>query len=401
MVSTIWPDSLCLITLLVCWSCVMVLALGDNDQQVEVKIDKRVTVVPPGSEVGHAMLQMVRHPDGSIYVNMHALGLFKSTDEGETWTQIPLNNNPGGLGVSSDGRLWLVHQSDSAEVFVSNSADGGKTWQTREVDFGSFAPTAPEDPYTIAGVSNCYVNFIERPDGTLMFSLSLRYPDWADFLQEDQTRPGLGDVMIRSTDGGQTWGDPTVVHQHTTETDYAVDPNNPDHVLAITRKQRALLRGEDRATVEQITGCAPGYGWVYKQGLLLESTNGSRTFSEVPGSLTDYYEHRGTILWTNNNVVVVTHEGGIPGISSSDGRLLARISMNGGQTWVDGTKTGTPLMNQSRKFVLLPSPPPSIFYTSPTVELSANHFLTMYVKGDIGKVQSVEAVFWHIEAPVS
>jgi len=104
-------------------------------------------------------------------------------------------------------------------------------------------------------------------------------------------------------------------------------------------------------------------------------------------------------------VVVVTHEGGIPGKSSSDGRLLARISMNGGRTWVDGTKTGTPLMNQSRKFVLLPSPPPNlyVFFTSPTVELSTNHFLTVYVKGDgsaVAEVQSVEAVFWHIEAAV-
>jgi len=219
MMSTIGLNSLFLIALLLCWNWAMVPVLGNDDQQVEVKIDKRVTVVPPGSEIGHAMLQMARHPDGSIYVNMHALGLFKSTDEGETWTQIPLNNDPGGFGISNDGRLWTVHQSDSSELLVSNSADGGKTWQTRAVNFGSFAPTAPEDPYTIAGVSACSVNFIERPDGTLMFSLSLRLPDWGDYQQEDQTRPGIRDVMIRSTDGGQTWGDPTVVHQHATETD--------------------------------------------------------------------------------------------------------------------------------------------------------------------------------------
>jgi hypothetical protein len=69
---------------------------------------------------------------------------------------------------------------------------------------------------------------VERPDGSAFFSLSMRYDDWEDYSQEDQTRPGVRDVMVRTGDGGRTWGDPTIVHQHATETAYAVDPNDPE-----------------------------------------------------------------------------------------------------------------------------------------------------------------------------
>ena len=36
----------------------------------------------------------------------------------------------------------------------------------------------------------------------------------------------------------------------------------------------------------------------YKNGTLFESTD---------GGVTGWYEHRGTILWTDNDIVVITH----------------------------------------------------------------------------------------------
>lgn len=375
-----------------------------------IAIDGEVTIVAPCSDLGHTMLHMVRHPDGSIYVNTHALGLLRGTDDGQTWTQVPLNlpdappgQDSGGFGVTRDGRLWVVHQSCGTELFVSHSADGGRIWKTTSIDYAQLAPGAPEDPYVMAAASGGYVNFIERPDGTLMFSLSLRYEDWQDYAQADQSRPGMRGVMIRSADGGESWGDPMIVRQHTTETGYAVDPENPDHILAMTRIQRFLLPGEDLAAVEEMTGCAPGAEYVYKNGVLLESTDAGRSFREVPGSMTRYYEHRGTILWTERNVVVVTHQGGVPRNAESDHRLLARISLDGGRTWADGAGAGTPSMDQSEKFVLVPNPP-GHFFTAPTVELSANRFLTAYAYGidpqrEYHQTQvGVNGLFWRLES---
>ena len=53
----------------------------------EIIIDGEVTLFEKESELGHTMLQMERHPDGAIYVNGHAAGLFKSIDDGK---KIPL-----------------------------------------------------------------------------------------------------------------------------------------------------------------------------------------------------------------------------------------------------------------------------------------------------------------------
>ena len=132
---------------------------------------------------------------------------------------------------------------------------------------------------------------------------------------------------------------------------------------------------------------------IYKNGMLLESKDGARSsFKEVPGGTTGYYEHRGTILWSQDNVIVVNHQ-------DRSGQVVARISLNGGKTWVDDTKSGTPFMNKSKKFAIVPTPPGHSF-TSPSLELYPNHFLTVYMHGDLSKhTAMVSGVFWHLERP--
>ena len=165
----------------------------------------------------------------------------------------------------------------------------------------------------------------------------------------------------------------------------------------MARTQRQLLAGENRATVEKLTGCPPGATSIYKQGLMIESTDGGRTFQLVAGSLTDYYGHRGTIIWTKNNTVVVTHQGGVRGRNGGDYRVVVRISPNGGKTWLDNTSTGTPSMNQSTKFEIVPNPPGHDF-TSPTVEISPDHFFTAYfVRLPGGQGNQINGVFWQLE----
>ena len=294
-----------------------------------VKIDKEVNVIKPSKETGlaHEMLGMVLHPDGTIFVSTEtqgtdsALGLLKSTDRGETWEPLRVNLADAprkqylrGLGVTRDGRLWLLHQSSSKNLFTSSSADGGKTWTTTSVEFASLAPRAPEEPYVHS--HNDYNTFIEQPDGTLMFSAGLRY-DRAyhkdpQHLKEGLMRPNVdvgGEFLFRSSDGGKTWGDRTLVHPHVTEVGHALDPHNSDRILSMTRIQRTLLAGEDREETIKKTGCPPDTPSdepsIYKNGLLLESTDGGQSFHETPGGLTDYHGHRATILWASNNMVVV------------------------------------------------------------------------------------------------
>ena len=222
---------------------------------------------------------------------------------------------------------------------------------------------------------------------------------WDNYQMADQSIPGFHETIIRSTDGGKTWGDPTLMHQYVAETSLAIDPNDSTHILAVTRIQRMLLPGENRATVESLTGWPAGTAWVYKNGMLLESNDSGNTFHEAAGGLIGAGQARGTIFWAPNNVIVSTHNGGL-----KDSTVQARISLDGGDTWVDGSISGTSQYNKSMTFELVPSPPGHTYMT-PTVEISPNHFLTAYAHNDPktrhldakSRKLTISGVFWHIE----
>ena len=373
-----------------------------EDHRVRVEIEGQVEIVPPGSGQGRGMLGIVRHRDGSIYVNTQSRGLVKSTDNGQTWEAIEADN-AFALGATRDGRLWLAGPKAEDAVSVSHSADGGRSWTAALVDGAALSPSSKR-PYNWVG--DDYNTFLESPDGTLMLGVGARYLPWyyqdPNLMRDGLVRPDAdigGLFLIRSTDGGASWGDPTLMHPFVCEVGLAADPFDPDHLLAMTRIQRPLLAGEDRESTLEKTGCPADVPSpepsIYKNGLLLESHDRGRSFREVPGSLTGYYEHRGTILWTGNNVVVVTHQAGNQ--SPRYGALFARISLDGGKTWADGSPSGTSQMNQSTRFELVPKPPGHSF-TAPTLELSPGQFLTPYLHGSIAAgTATVTGVFWRID----
>ncbi len=375
---------------------------GPGDHRVDVKTDRRVTIVPPGSGLKRAMLGMVRHPDGSILLNLQTQPmLLRSRDNGKNWTRVPVKlpdapprQKSHALGVSRDGRLWLMHQSSGGkDLFVSVSKEPFQTipvaqltWITTRIDYASLSPNRKR-PF--ASCNNDYNTFFQQPDGRMLLGVGLRYADWKNYQQPNQSRPGFHETLIRTRDGGRTWGDPTEVHPHVAETCYAVDPNNPKHVLAMTRKQRMLLRDEDAADVARRAGVPPGTAWPWKGAILLESQDGGRSFREVPGSYLGYYSHRGTMLWTKENIIVAPHTASGP----NDYRLVVNISLDGGKTWVDGTKHGARVMSKARDFELVPNPP-GFSFTTPTVRVSRNRFLTVYCSGT---PMAVKGVFWHIQ----
>ena len=124
----------------------------------------------------------------------------------------------------------------------------------------------------------------------------------------------------------------------------------------------------------------PPDSYIYKNGLLLESIDGGRSFREVPHSLTWFGAYRHTLLWTKSNIVIaLSYAGQAPGRNEADNRKIGRVSLNGGRTWVDDIERGTPFFNQAKMLYLDPPHPSEHLYevsTTPTVELSSNHFLT-------------------------
>ena len=132
--------------------------------------------------------------------------LWKSTDGGDTWTD--LTNNPGmpappigkiGITVSpaDSNRLWAIVEANEGGVFRSD--DGGKTWE-RTND--------------------------ERKLRQRAFYYSRIYADpW-----DKETVYCLNTGFYKSTDGGKTFGT-TIEVPHGDNHDLWIDPNNPDRMI--------------------------------------------------------------------------------------------------------------------------------------------------------------------------
>ena len=120
------------------------------------------------------MLGIVRHPDGSIFVNTQTRGLVRSTDNGRTWESMEAEN-AFALGVTRDGRLWLAGPKAEDAVSVSYSADRGRSWTAALVDGAALAPSSKR-PYDWVG--DDYNTFLESPDGTLILGVGARYLPW-------------------------------------------------------------------------------------------------------------------------------------------------------------------------------------------------------------------------------
>eukprot|EP01051_Picozoa_sp_SAG22_P023308 SAG22_NODE_5958_length_925_cov_1.811138_1_plen_157_part_10 len=151
--------------------------------------------------------------------------------------------------------------------------------------------------------------------------------------------------MVFPSDSGVTWGEPTVVHQHATETAFAVDPQDPTHIFAATRLQRGALPGEDGESIKRDISAVPYPAeseWVYKNGLLLESRNAGQTFEEVAGGLLGFGAYRWALNWTADDTLVLVGNSGeeltarpeLAGEVSPDNVKVARVSLTGGRDWV-------------------------------------------------------------------
>ena len=116
--------TLILVTLLFCTACNMSLAADSiADHRVNVKIDGRITIVRPTKGFERAMLGMVRHPDGTIFVNTQTLGLYKSSDNGKTWTASPVNFDssvPTGQKLHGNARATPRAVSTVVEVISAS-----------------------------------------------------------------------------------------------------------------------------------------------------------------------------------------------------------------------------------------------------------------------------------------
>jgi photosystem II stability/assembly factor-like uncharacterized protein len=186
--------------------------------------------------------------DGVLFAGVEPAGLFRSEDQGETWTQVEglrehpsrAQWHPGGGGLIL--HALLLHPTDPGQIWVGISAagvfhtsDGGRTWEPR--NRGTRADFLPEDQR--------YPEF-----GQCVHSLAMA-PGRADRLYQ-QNHCG----MYRSDDGGRTWtsiekglpssfGFPAAVHPRDPNTLYLMPLNGDSAGRFMPEGRAAVWRTRD------------------------------------------------------------------------------------------------------------------------------------------------------------
>jgi photosystem II stability/assembly factor-like uncharacterized protein len=257
-------------------------------------------------------------------------GIYKSTDDGENWTNMGLKDSehiarilvdPGDgntVYACATGHLW----NDNDERGVYKTSDGGKSWKK-----------------VLAGANGS--------SGCAMLSMAASEPKtiyaamW-DFRREGWTfrSGGPGSGLFKSTDGGEHWTEIAPENsQGLPAKPYgrialAVAPSKPSVVYAmIESKQSALYRSEDagkswkKEDASQYMVWRPFYfanlivdpkneNKIFKPDLnLLLSVDGGRSFSSTANAHGDF--HTVWIDPANPNQIYTGDDGGF--WSSSDG----------------------------------------------------------------------------------
>ena len=181
-------------------------------------------------DMGNKGTVVCRHPGGSLWTMSRDPVLFRSTDDGRTWQRAAeierIGHNPDtfGFGITSRGTLLVSHSdrmpgaADPAYGYVARSEDGGRSWQHIQLDP---SPAC----YVQGGEAN---RTIELTDGTLL----LVCDGWI----HHERKGYVGEVLLRSSDDGRTWGDPTVMPPGFCESNMLELPSGM--LLMATRYQR-------------------------------------------------------------------------------------------------------------------------------------------------------------------
>jgi photosystem II stability/assembly factor-like uncharacterized protein len=290
-----------------------------------------IAVAPSNTDIVYIGTGDVSNVGGAVN---QGNGMWRSTDGGETWQHIGLEDSRHIAAIWVDPKnadvlfaAALGHTfAPNEERGVFKSTDGGKSWRkvlykddkTGAVDV-AFAPDNPQIGYA-----------------TL----------WYHYVNPDTPFAGLlgtgGAGVYKTTDGGETWTEVTIpqfAKAHLGRMGVVIAPGGQRVYLIVTeRKEGGLYRSDDGGTTwKKITEDArvTGNGYFSRvfldphnpdivfvaQTSLYRSTDGGVTFESYKGAPGGDDNHALWIDPTNSDYMIMGSDQG------------ATISMDGGKTW--------------------------------------------------------------------
>ena len=253
------------------------------------------------------------------------LSVATSADGGKCWSdprQVTSrwddSRNPS-LGVNADGELVLAFWKARLHAYQDDPTTGTRWAGTTENDRWATVPalfhtrragatwTEPE-PYssTLLSLASPYGRMLTAPDGALLMPV---------YGRARAPLPGKEDtsILLRSRDGGRTWGEETLVTHGYNETSYALVPNGD--LVAAARSDDghvAVLRSSDigRTWTEPVQLTRPGEHpadlTLLESGRLL-MTFGRRIRPLGCGAL---FSDDGGVSWRTDEEVLLAGDGG-------------------------------------------------------------------------------------------
>lgn len=286
--------------------------------------------------------QVVVHPSqpATWYAGVASGGVWKTANAGTTWTPIFQNEGTYSIGdVVLDPRnpdtLWVgtgEHNNQRSVGWgdgIYRSDDGGRSWKNMGLKASEHIGRIAIDP---------------RDSGVVY--VAAQGPLWA---------PGGDRGLYKTTDGGKTWSQVLKISENTGVTDVAIDPSNPDILLAAAHQRRrhvftmihggpesALYKSTDAGkTWRKVSGGLPGgelgrIGLAFspaRKGLVyasVEAAEGSGTYRSLDSG--ESWEKRSDVIGQSMYYAHI-----IPDPNVADRlytmSVYVQVSNDGGRTW--------------------------------------------------------------------
>ncbi|MBP7707330.1 MAG: hypothetical protein KA243_08810 [Candidatus Aminicenantes bacterium] len=332
----------------------------------------------------------------TIYVASASGGVWKTENEGTTWTPVFENMVTAAIGdialaPSDPDIVWVgtgehnIFRSSQAGLGVFKSADGGKTWahmglaDTNTVSRIVVHPTDPDVVYVAAGghewTKNADRGVYKTTDGGQTWAKVLYVNDetgaydlvmdprssdtlyaamWQRTRQkwnDPRTFPGhTGSGLFKTTDGGKTWtpintGLPPVEFRGRIGLDLCLA--KPDTLYALVDNYE--LRETSQAELDSVRGYYdPGKGFI-KGATVYRSDDAGATWTQTSGLTPQQksymQQHSGTYGWVFGQIRVDPNDPetsyimGVPFSASTDGgKTYKNVRSPGGDNhalWID------------------------------------------------------------------